>query len=145
MASLLNLIESVLRTKRQPSIRNDVICSFMLDYEPQSSNTFIFAEHSFMESCLRLQKGIATILPLPPPRILIEVNSVFEGICHAGKMPMAMKINSTVSMLQTFLAYFIEDPEHDMRLFVMVSSCRNVNKIAEAIVIWLMEGSPYAS
>ncbi len=58
---------------------------------------------------------------------------------------MAKKINSTVSMLQTFLAYFIEDPEHGMRLFVMVSSCGNVNKIAEAIAIWLREESPYAS
>ncbi len=48
-------------------------------------------------------------------------------------------------MLQTFLAYFIEDPDHDMRLFVMVPSCGNVNKTAEAIVIWLREGSPYAS
>ncbi len=48
-------------------------------------------------------------------------------------------------MLQTFLAYFIEDPEHGMRLFVMVSSCGNVNKFAEAIVIWLREESPYAS
>ncbi len=58
---------------------------------------------------------------------------------------MAIKINSTVSMLQTFLAYFIEDPEHDMRLFVIVSSCGTVNKIAEAIVICLREGSPHSS
>ncbi len=58
---------------------------------------------------------------------------------------MAKKINSTVSMLKTFLAYFIDDPEHDMRLFVMVPSCGNVNKTAEAIVIWLIEGSLYAS
>ncbi len=58
---------------------------------------------------------------------------------------MAMKINNSVSMLQTFLAYFIEDPEHGMRLFVIVSSCGNVNKTAEAIVIRLIEGSLYAS